>query len=159
MTGAEEEEVWKDDETQHKEGWLTGVDSLPSSPTLKSTANGGLGTLVGFELKDNHLLPQENTLVSFNILHIFLSSCFTPFSFWRTNDCSYICNTGSLEAMILGQISYLDCIVFLVFLAPQLLFRVNIFEVLICIIQALPFFCEDLCLNFFSLATYLLTKS
>ena len=42
--------------------------------------------------------------------------------------------------MILGQISYLDCIFFLIFLAPQLLLRVNIFELLACIIQALPFF-------------------
>ena len=46
--------------------------------------------------------------------------------------------------MILDQISYLDCLVFLVFLAPQLLLRVNIFELLVCIVQALPFFCEDL---------------
>ena len=44
--------------------------------------------------------------------------------------------------MILGQISYLDCIVFLVFLAPQLLLRVNILELLACIIKALPFFCK-----------------
>lgn len=29
MTGEEEEESGKEDETQHKEGWLTGVDSLP----------------------------------------------------------------------------------------------------------------------------------
>lgn len=41
--------------------------------------------------------------------------------------------------MILGQISYLDCIVFLIFLAPQLLIRVNIFELLVCILKALPF--------------------
>ena len=45
--------------------------------------------------------------------------------------------------MILGQISYLDCIVFLIFLAPQLLLNVNIFELLTCIIQALPFFCKN----------------
>ena len=43
--------------------------------------------------------------------------------------------------MILGQISYLDCLVFLFFLAPQLLLNVNIFELLICVGQALPFFC------------------
>ena len=41
--------------------------------------------------------------------------------------------------MILGQISYLDCLVFLLFLAPQILLQVNIFELLSCIIQALPF--------------------
>ena len=43
--------------------------------------------------------------------------------------------------MILGQISYLDCLIFLIFLAPQLLLRVNIFELLVGILQALPFFC------------------
>lgn len=42
--------------------------------------------------------------------------------------------------MILGQISYLDCIVFIIFLAPQLLIHVNIFELLSCVFQALPFF-------------------
>lgn len=46
--------------------------------------------------------------------------------------------------MILGQISYLDCIVFLIFLAPQLLLQINTFELLLCIIQALPFFCKRL---------------
>lgn len=44
--------------------------------------------------------------------------------------------------MILDQISYLDCFVFLIFLAPQLLLRVNVVELLVCILQALPFFCE-----------------
>ncbi len=44
--------------------------------------------------------------------------------------------------MILGQISYLDCVVFLILLAPQLLFRVNIFELIVCVLQALPFFCK-----------------
>lgn len=46
--------------------------------------------------------------------------------------------------MILDQISYLDCLVFLVFLAPQLLLRVNVVELLVCILQALPFVCEIL---------------
>lgn len=53
--------------------------------------------------------------------------------------------------MILGQISYLDCLVFLVFLAPQLLLRVNPFELFVCVIQALPFLCkvafESMCLD------------
>ena len=44
--------------------------------------------------------------------------------------------------MILTQISYLDCVVFLIFLAPQLLLRVNLFELLVCILKALPFFCK-----------------
>lgn len=41
--------------------------------------------------------------------------------------------------MILGQISYLDCLVFLIVLAPQLLLHVNIIELLICFLKALPF--------------------
>ena len=51
--------------------------------------------------------------------------------------------------MILDQISYLDCLVFLVFLAPQLLLRVNIFELLSCVFKALPFFRKDICFNAF----------
>lgn len=42
--------------------------------------------------------------------------------------------------MILNQISYLDCIVFLILLAPQLLLRVGLIETIICVLQALPFF-------------------
>ncbi|KAK4692646.1 hypothetical protein P7C71_g4596, partial [Lecanoromycetidae sp. Uapishka_2] len=45
--------------------------------------------------------------------------------------------------MILGQISYLDCMVFVIFLAPQLLFNVNIFLLLFCFLRALPFFWGD----------------
>lgn len=41
--------------------------------------------------------------------------------------------------MILGQVSYIDCIVFLVFLAPQLLYRVGLFSTLSCAVRALPF--------------------
>ncbi|KAL8933177.1 MAG: hypothetical protein Q9216_006486 [Gyalolechia sp. 2 TL-2023] len=41
--------------------------------------------------------------------------------------------------MILGQISYLDCFIFLVFLAPQLLLHVNIFQLLACVLKAIPF--------------------
>ena len=43
--------------------------------------------------------------------------------------------------MILNQISYLDCIAFLVFLAPQLLIRVGPIETISCVVKALPFFC------------------
>ncbi|KAI5239992.1 Arylacetamide deacetylase-like protein [Aureobasidium subglaciale] len=42
--------------------------------------------------------------------------------------------------MILNQISYLDCIAFLVFLAPQLLIRVGFVQTVSCVITALPFF-------------------
>ncbi|KAL8870156.1 MAG: hypothetical protein Q9174_003734 [Haloplaca sp. 1 TL-2023] len=41
--------------------------------------------------------------------------------------------------MILGQISYLDCLIFLVVLAPNLLLNVNIFELAFCVLRALPF--------------------
>lgn len=41
--------------------------------------------------------------------------------------------------MILGQISYLDCLVFLFFLAPQLLLHVNIFKLIACVFTAVPF--------------------
>jgi acetyl esterase/lipase len=40
--------------------------------------------------------------------------------------------------MILGQISYLDCIAFLVFLAPQLLIQIGIIPLLTWLIPALP---------------------
>ncbi|CAG8958151.1 hypothetical protein HYFRA_00000500 [Hymenoscyphus fraxineus] len=41
--------------------------------------------------------------------------------------------------MILGQVSWLDCFVFLIFLAPQLILRVGIFPTLLCGLRALPF--------------------
>ncbi|KAF2150072.1 alpha/beta-hydrolase [Myriangium duriaei CBS 260.36] len=41
--------------------------------------------------------------------------------------------------MILDQISYLDCLVFLVFLFPQLLIQVNFVELATCGLQTLPF--------------------
>jgi len=41
--------------------------------------------------------------------------------------------------MILGPISLLDCFVFLVFLAPQLIIKVGFFPTLFCGLQALPF--------------------
>ncbi|KAF1927458.1 alpha/beta-hydrolase [Didymella exigua CBS 183.55] len=41
--------------------------------------------------------------------------------------------------MILSQISYLDCIAFLVFLVPQLLLQIGLFPVLKWLIAALPF--------------------
>jgi hypothetical protein len=41
--------------------------------------------------------------------------------------------------MNLGPVSYLDCIVFCVFLAPQLVWRVGFFDTVFCVLQALPF--------------------
>ena len=45
--------------------------------------------------------------------------------------------------MLLGQISYLDCVVFLTILAPQLLIRINTIELFVCVLRALPFFCKS----------------
>lgn len=42
--------------------------------------------------------------------------------------------------MLLGPVSYLDCLVFLVFLAPQLLLNVGLIETVVVVLQALPFF-------------------
>ena len=41
--------------------------------------------------------------------------------------------------MILDQISYIDCIVFVFFLIPQLLININIFELIYCGLRLLPF--------------------
>lgn len=41
--------------------------------------------------------------------------------------------------MILDQIAWLDCIVFLLFLAPQLIIHVGLIQTAICGIKALPF--------------------
>jgi hypothetical protein len=45
------------------------------------------------------------------------------------------------HTMILGQVSWLDCFVFLLFLAPQLIYHVGFFRTLICGMRALPFLC------------------
>ncbi|KAG0647643.1 Meiotically up-regulated [Hyphodiscus hymeniophilus] len=50
--------------------------------------------------------------------------------------------------MILGQVSWLDCFVFLVFLAPQLIIQVGFFRTLVCGLQALPFLIIKLPLGF-----------
>lgn len=44
--------------------------------------------------------------------------------------------------MILGQISYVDCVVFLICLIPQLLIQSNFFELIFCGLRALPFICK-----------------
>lgn len=46
--------------------------------------------------------------------------------------------------MILGPVSYLDCIVFCIFLAPQLILNVGLFETVITVLQVLPFLGTDL---------------
>lgn len=57
---------------------------------------------------------------------------------------------GSLviPTMILGQVSYLDCLVFLLFLAPQLFIQVGFWNTLACVLRALPFLCMCLLLFF-----------
>lgn len=61
---------------------------------------------------------------------------------------------SSFCVMILGQISYLDCIVFLFFLAPQLLLNINIFALAICIGKAVPFVCKSLSISHTMQLTY-----
>lgn len=41
--------------------------------------------------------------------------------------------------MLLGQVSWLDILVFLLFLAPQLILRVGFLSTLLCGLKALPF--------------------
>jgi hypothetical protein len=55
--------------------------------------------------------------------------------------------------MILDQISLVDCIVFLVFLTPQLIIHVGLFTTALWVIQALPFLGKLWCTTYaFSLA-------
>ncbi|CZS91435.1 related to hydrolase [Rhynchosporium agropyri] len=60
--------------------------------------------------------------------------------------------------MILGQISWLDCFVFLLFLAPQLIIHIGFFPTLFCGIKALPFLFIRLPLKFLY-ERYLLAKA
>jgi len=46
------------------------------------------------------------------------------------------------ELMILGPMSYLDCLVFCILLAPQLIWHVGLFSTGLCVLQMLPFFCN-----------------
>ncbi len=41
--------------------------------------------------------------------------------------------------MILGPVSYLDCLIFCILLAPQLLWRVGLVDKVVCILRAVPF--------------------
>ena len=43
--------------------------------------------------------------------------------------------------MILGPISLLDCVIFLLFLAPQLLYQAGLFPTLLVGAKVLPFLC------------------
>lgn len=47
-----------------------------------------------------------------------------------------------LAVMILGQIAWVDCIAFLIFLAPQLIVQIGLFRTLLVGIKALPFLSE-----------------
>ncbi|KAL3419252.1 hypothetical protein PVAG01_09474 [Phlyctema vagabunda] len=51
--------------------------------------------------------------------------------------------------MILGRVSLLDCLVFLVFLVPQLLYNVGFRDLILCGLRALPFLVIKLPLGFF----------
>lgn len=48
-------------------------------------------------------------------------------------------NNGDVS---LGPVSYLDCIVFCIFLAPQLVWQAGLVPTVLCVLQALPFFCK-----------------
>ncbi|KAI1330480.1 Arylacetamide deacetylase-like protein [Xylariaceae sp. FL0255] len=50
--------------------------------------------------------------------------------------------------MILGPVSYLDCIAFCVFLAPQLLIHVGLFKTVVTILQCVPFLLFELPYSF-----------
>ncbi|KAK4169526.1 Alpha/Beta hydrolase protein [Cladorrhinum sp. PSN259] len=53
------------------------------------------------------------------------------------------------SGMLLGPVSYLDCIVFCIFLTPQLIWQVGIVETICCVLKALPFFLLELPVGFF----------
>lgn len=59
--------------------------------------------------------------------------------------------------MILGPVSYLDCIVFCIFLAPQLILNVGLFETVLTVLQVLPFLVFELPVTFLY-ERYLLKK-
>lgn len=44
--------------------------------------------------------------------------------------------------MLLGQISYVDCLVFVVLAIPQILLRVDFSDLMLCGLEALPFLCR-----------------
>ncbi|KAK3401019.1 Alpha/Beta hydrolase protein [Sordaria brevicollis] len=52
------------------------------------------------------------------------------------------------NGIILGPVSYFDCIVFCIFLAPQLIINVGLIPIIGCVLQASPFFLFDLPVSF-----------
>jgi hypothetical protein len=48
----------------------------------------------------------------------------------------------NVPSMILGPISFLDCLVFITFLAPQLLWRIGFLETFLTALHALPYICQ-----------------
>ncbi|KAK0645908.1 Alpha/Beta hydrolase protein [Cercophora newfieldiana] len=50
--------------------------------------------------------------------------------------------------MILGPVSYLDCLVFCILLAPNLLWYVGLTDTLVCVLKALPFLLFELPVSF-----------
>lgn len=54
----------------------------------------------------------------------------------------------TIPLLLLGPVSYLDCIVFCMFLAPQLVLNVGLYETIWCVLQALPFLFGELPRNF-----------
>ena len=78
----------------------------------------------------------------------FLLTCNFKFFLYYPQSLKICLAKGYDLMMILGQMSYLDCIVFLICLAPQLLMHVNIFELVFCVFKALPFFCKNPSLGF-----------
>ncbi|KAI1417788.1 Arylacetamide deacetylase-like protein [Hypoxylon sp. FL1857] len=50
--------------------------------------------------------------------------------------------------MVLGPVSYLDCVVFCVFLAPQLIIHVGLLETVLVVLQCLPFLLFELPFQF-----------
>lgn len=60
----------------------------------------------------------------------------------------------SASAMILGSVSWLDCLVFLIFLTPQLILQVGFLRTLWCGIKALPFLGMSILFEFLDLEYY-----
>ena len=47
--------------------------------------------------------------------------------------------TWAAAGMILGPVSLLDCVVFVIFLIPQLLYQAGVFSTVLVVIKVLPF--------------------
>jgi len=78
--------------------------------------------------------------------------CVTAFSQHRVfHKCTYVQSldmaTRNEAGVVLGPVSYLDCIIFCIFLAPQLIWHAGFFGTVWCVFQALPFLSEYLRLD------------